>query len=117
MADSHETSAAQPAIMAACLAGLAVLERFVERNDWCEFLAADPVIRSNTSVCLSLDLPPEGVKAMAALLENEAVAYDIGAYRDAPPGLRVWCGATVEEADLEALVPWLEWAYEEVRKR
>ena len=90
---------------------LAVLERFVAANDWIEFLAASPEIRSNTSVCLVVDLPEAGVKAMARLLEAEGVAHDIGAYRDAPAGLRIWCGASVETADLEALMPWLEWTY------
>ena len=90
---------------------LAVLERFVAANDWIDFLAASPEIRSNTSVCLVVDLPEAGVKAMARLLEAEGVAHDIGAYRDAPAGLRIWCGASVETADLEALMPWLEWAY------
>jgi phosphoserine aminotransferase len=90
---------------------LAVLERFVAANDWIQFLAASPEIRSNTSDCLVLDLPEAGVKAMVKLLEAEGVAYDIGAYRDAPAGLRIWCGATIETADLEALMPWLTWAY------
>ncbi len=90
---------------------LAVLERFVAANDWIDFLAARREIRSNTSVCLTVDLPAAGVKAMAGLLEAEGVAHDIGAYRDAPAGLRIWCGASVETEDLEALLPWLEWAY------
>ena len=95
---------------------LAVLERFVAASDWIRFLAARPEIRSNTSVCLVLDLPETGVKTMVKLLETEGVAYDIGAYRDAPAGLRIWCGATVETADLEALMPWLAWAYHEARR-
>jgi phosphoserine aminotransferase len=90
---------------------LAVLERFVAANDWIAFLATSPEIRSNTSVCLTVDLPESGVKAMARLLEAEGVAYDIGAYRDAPAGLRIWCGASIETEDLEALLPWLDWAY------
>jgi len=90
---------------------LAVLERFVAANDWIDFLAASPEIRSNTSVCLTVDLPESGVKAMARLLETEGVAYDVGAYRDAPAGLRIWCGASIETEDLEALLPWLDWAY------
>jgi phosphoserine aminotransferase len=88
-------------------ANLNVLEKFVAQNDWISFLAADPRIRSNTSVCLTLKLSKEQVKKFVALLEAEGVAYDIGAYRDAPDGLRIWCGATVEQEDLEALLPWL----------
>jgi phosphoserine aminotransferase len=88
---------------------------------WIRNLAKDPATASNTSVCLSIVDPdvvaqgPEAVaavaKGIAASLEKEGVAYDIGAYRDAPPGLRIWCGATVEAADLEALTPWLDWAF------
>lgn len=101
------------ATMARCDRNLAVLERFVAERAWVSFLARDPATRSNTSVCLRLALPAEGVKRMAKLLESEGVAHDIGAYRDAPPGLRIWCGATVEEQDLEALLPWLDWAFAE----
>jgi phosphoserine aminotransferase len=75
------------------------------------FLAQDPATVSNTSVCLSVDANPEQVKEIVKLLETESVAFDIGAYRDAPPGLRVWCGATIEKEDIELLVEWLEWAY------
>ena len=95
---------------------LAAIEAFVAQRDWIRFLARDPAQRSNTSVCLSVDLEPGQVKAMVALLDAEGVAHDIGAYRDAPAGLRIWCGATVEPSDVERLMPWLEWAYEEVRK-
>lgn len=94
---------------------LAVIKEFVEQNDWIHFLAEDPATLSNTSVCLTLDATPEQVKKMASLLEQEGVAYDIGAYRDAPPGLRIWCGATVEADDLRKLGPWLTWAYETVK--
>ncbi len=104
------------ATIARCNANLAVIEQFVAENEWIDFLAGSADIRSNTSVCLSVDLPPEGVKAMVSLLADEGVAYDIGAYRDAPPGLRIWCGATVEAADLETLMPWLAWAYNEVKE-
>ncbi len=92
-------------------ANLAVLESFVERNDWIDFLAEDPDTLSNTSVCFILKADEDQIKKMTTLLQEEGVAYDIGAYRDAPPGLRIWAGATVEASDLEALCPWLEWAY------
>jgi phosphoserine aminotransferase len=98
-----------------CNRNLAVLEAFVASHDWINFLAVDAATRSNTSVCLSLDLPADGVKALVAVLAAEQVAYDIGAYRDAPPGLRIWCGATVESSDLELLMPWLEWGYAHVK--
>lgn len=96
---------------------LAVVERFVEDNSrWIKFLAADKSIRSNTSVCLLLEnMTKQEVKQVQALLERENVAVDIGSYRDAPPGLRIWCGATVETKDLEALLPWVKWAYLEVK--
>ena len=81
-------------------ANLRVLEDFVAENDWVHFLAAEPESRSSTSVCLTLDCEPAAVKEIVALLEAEDVAYDIGAYRDAPAGLRIWCGATVEEQDI-----------------
>ena len=97
-------------------ANLNVIADFVEANAWIGFLAKDPATRSNTSVCLSLALPADRVSAMVKLLEAEGVAYDIGAYKDAPAGLRIWCGATVERTDLEALMPWLAWAYEQVRQ-
>ena len=98
-------------------ANTAVIERFVAAHDWIDFLAADPAIRSNTSVCLKFTDAriKDGAafaKAVAKRLEAEGVAFDIGAYRDAPAGLRIWCGATVETSDLEALMPWLDWAFE-----
>jgi phosphoserine aminotransferase len=96
-------------------ANLAVIEAFVAQNPWISFLAKDPATRSNTSVCLSLDLEADKVKQMVKLLETEGVAYDIGSYKDAPAGIRIWCGATVESSDLQALMPWLNWAYETVR--
>lgn len=98
-----------------------VIADWVAHAKWIDFLAADPAIRSNTSVCLKVvdpavaRLAPEAqaafVKGIAASLDQEGIAYDIDAYRDAPPGLRIWCGSTVERADVEALTLWLDWAY------
>lgn len=93
---------------------LAVISSFVEQRDWIEFLARDSQQVSNTSVCLTCNLAAEQVKQMIKLLELEGVAFDIGAYRDAPAGLRIWCGATVQESDINALLPWIDWAYREV---
>ena len=103
-------------------ANLQALEEWVEKTPWIGFLAEDPAVRSNTSVCLKVvapevtALPAEDQAAfagkIASLLEKEGVALDIGGYRDAPPGLRIWCGATVEADDLRALTPWLDWAFE-----
>lgn len=95
-------------------ANLKVIADFVAANDWISFLAKDPATRSNTSVCLTLTASEEQVKRMVKLLEAEGVAYDIGAYKDAPAGIRIWCGATVEAADLQALMPWLSWAHAQV---
>jgi phosphoserine aminotransferase len=92
-------------------ANLAIIEDFVDKTPWLSFLAEDPATVSNTSVCLSVEANPEQVKEIVKLLETESVAFDIGAYRDAPPGLRVWCGATIEKEDVALLVEWLEWAY------
>lgn len=102
-------------------ANLAVLAEWVAKTDWVDFLAADPALRSNTSVCLKVvdsrvtgladDAQADFAKKLAAVLEKEGVALDIGGYRDAPAGLRIWCGATVETSDLEALTPWLDWAF------
>ena len=94
---------------------LAVISNFVATNDWINFLAKEEKERSNTSVCLILDLEADQVKALIKLLADENAALDIGAYRDAPAGLRIWCGATVEKSDLEAFMPWLEWAYNQVK--
>ncbi|WP_309082581.1 phosphoserine transaminase [Chelativorans sp.] len=104
-------------------ANFAVIDRFVEESRWLGHLAEDPATRSNTSVCLSivdeavtrLDAEAKAAfaKGLVSLLEKEGVAYDIGHYRDAPPGLRIWAGATVESSDLEALMPWLDWAFQE----
>jgi phosphoserine aminotransferase len=93
---------------------LEIISKFVADRDWISFLAENETERSNTSVCLSVDLPGDKVKQMVAMLADEGAAYDIGAYRDAPSGLRIWCGATVEPSDVEQLMPWLEWAYESV---
>ncbi len=93
-------------------ANAAALGRIVEERSWLGHLAADPATRSTTSVCLTVDGADEAfIKAMAGALEKEGAAYDIAGYRDAPAGLRIWCGATVETADVEALGPWLDWAY------
>lgn len=95
-------------------ANAAALSAWVERTPWIEHLAVAPETRSTTSVCLTLpNASPDLPKAMVSLLEKHGVAFDIGAYRDAPPGLRIWCGATVDTADLEALIPWLEWTHAE----
>jgi phosphoserine aminotransferase len=99
-------------------ANAAALDGWVQSAPWIEHLATDRAIRSNTSVCLQFaDRSDEEAnrarqKALGQLLEREGAAYDITAYRDAPPGLRIWCGATVETADIEALGPWLDWAWE-----
>ena len=93
-------------------ANAAALDRIVESRDWLGHLAADPASRSKTSVCLTVKGADEAfIKAMAGALEKEGAAFDVAGYRDAPPGLRIWCGATVDTADIEALGPWLDWAY------
>ena len=101
------------ALIARTEANAAALDRLVDQRSWLNHLARDPASRSKTSVCLTV----EGAdpKKMAKLLEAEGAAFDIGGYRDAPPGLRIWCGATVDAADIEALAPWLDWAWEESR--
>lgn len=101
---------------------LAAIEDWVERTDWIDFLADDVATRSSTSICLKivapwyLELTPENqaakAKALVSVLEKEGIAYDINSYRDAPPGIRIWGGATVETQDIKALLPWLEWAFE-----
>jgi phosphoserine aminotransferase len=113
------------ALIARADANAAELDAWVQRTPWIEHLAADPATRSNTSVCLKFaesavpGLDGEGqaalVKKMAALLEAEGAAFDVASYRDAPPGLRIWCGATVETDDIEALCPWLDWAFHQAR--
>jgi phosphoserine aminotransferase len=114
-----------PALIARSEASLASIAAWVERSDWAEFLARDPRTRSSTSICLAIKAPwfqalapagrAEAAKKIAALLEAEGVAFDIASYRDAPPGLRIWAGATVEPADIAALLPWLDWAEAEIR--
>ena len=96
---------------------LAVIADFVSKSDWLSFLAQDQNTVSNTSVCLSVEARPDQVKEMTKLLETEGVAFDIGAYRDAPPGLRIWCGTTIEKTDVKLLIDWLEWAYTTVVSR
>ena len=92
-------------------ANAAALDEIVQGRDWLGYLAKDPASRSKTSVCLTVE--GADAKAMATLLDAEGAAYDIGGYRDAPPGLRIWCGATVDREDIEALGPWLDWAREQ----
>ena len=113
------------ALIARADANAKVIADWVASTPWIEFLARDAALRSNTSVCLKVvdpsvaKLPAEAqaafVKGIAAALEKEGVAYDIDAYRDAPPGLRIWCGSTVERADVEALTLWLDWAFAETK--
>jgi phosphoserine aminotransferase len=110
------------ALQARADANAAVLFDWIERTPWIANLAVDPVTRSNTSVCLRFTDVPGGVHGerrisdrMVAMLAAEGVAYDIGAYRSASPGLRVWCGTTIEKSDLQALTPWLDWAYAKAR--
>lgn len=90
---------------------LNVIEAFVAQHDWISFLAKEKAIRSNTSVCLLVDLPADKLKKLILLLGEEKVAYDISSYSEAPVGIRIWCGATVEKSDLVQLCQWLEWAY------
>lgn len=110
-----------PALIARADANAAALDRWVRQSSWIVHLVDDPAIRSNTSVCLQFaDRSDEQAnkarqKAIVKLLEEEDAALDIGAYRDAPPGLRIWCGATVDTADIEALGPWLDWAWEQTQ--
>ena len=109
------------ALQARADANAKIIADWVARTDWIDFLAPDPALRSNTSVCLkvvdpsvlrlSADAQAAFVKSIAASLDKEGVAYDIDAYRDAPSGLRIWCGSTVETRDVEALTLWLDWAY------
>ena len=109
------------ALVARADANFTVIDRFVSASSWLGHLAVEPATRSNTSVCISIvdpdfaalgaDAQAAFAKAIVSVLEKEGVANDIGHYRDAPPGLRIWAGATVEKSDLEALMPWLDWAF------
>ena len=115
----------QPALMKRADANLAAIEAWVNKTPWAEFLAHDKKTRSNTSICIAVAdpavkaLPADGqvafIKAMAGVLEKENAAYDVAGHRDAPPHIRVWGGATVEAADIEALLPWLDWAFSEAK--
>jgi len=115
----------QPALMQRADANLATIAAWVEKTPWAEFLARDKNTRSNTSVCvavvdpavkaLSADGQVAFIKAMAGALEKEHAAYDVAGHRDAPPHIRVWAGATVETSDIEALLPWLDWAFSEAK--
>jgi len=113
------------ALMARADANTKVLSDWAAKTPWVDFLAKDPAIRSNTSVCLKVvdpavtslpvDKQADFAKALVSLIEKEGAGYDLGAYRDAPPGLRIWCGATVEKTDVEALTQWLDWAFAETK--
>jgi phosphoserine aminotransferase len=108
-------------------ANVAQISDWVSRKSWAGFLAEDANTRSTTSVCLKIVDPwflalgneaqQEVAKQLAATIEAEGVGFDLGAYRDAPPGLRIWCGATVEATDIAALLPWLDWAYAQVKAK
>jgi phosphoserine aminotransferase len=114
-----------PALIARSQANFRALSKWVRESDWVDFLARDPRSRSNTSVCLEIIDPAftgldetarrNMVKKFVALLEEEHAAYDVGGHANAPPGLRIWCGATVDSSDIEALTPWLDWAWAQVR--
>jgi phosphoserine aminotransferase len=109
------------ALMARADANTRAIATWVARTPWVAFLAADPAIRSNTSVCLkivdpavtalSIDAQSAFAKSLSAAVEKEGAGYDIAHYRDAPPGLRIWCGASVEASDVEILTQWLDWAF------
>ena len=114
--DWAESVGGHAGLIARATTNAAAVARFVEAHDWIDHLAVDPATRSTTSVCLKFTDPriADGAsfaKAVAIRMEAEGAALDIGGYRDAPAGLRIWCGSTVETADIEAMLPWLEWAY------
>ena len=103
-------------LKARCTANANALDKIVAERDWLGHLAVDHGTRSKTSVCLTVEgADADFIKAFAGLLEKEGAAYDIAGYRDALPGLRIWCGATVDTADIEALGPWLDWAWNSLR--
>jgi phosphoserine aminotransferase len=114
-----------PALIARSEANLAAVAAWVDRTPWVDFLADDPATRSCTSICLRITAPwfsalapdeqAKAAKRLASLLDKESAAFDVASYRDAPPGLRIWGGATVETGDIEALLPWLDWAYAQVQ--
>lgn len=104
-----------PELIRRSQANLALFEAFVAKHSWIRFLAQDKAVRSSTSVCFSLDLSADQVKKLVKLLEAEGVALDCGSYKDAPAGLRFWCGATVQPEDIQRMLPWLEWVYEQVK--
>ncbi len=107
-----ETLGGLSGLMARSDANAAALDAIVAERDWLGHLAADPATRSKTSICLTVAGSDEAfIKKMAGALEKEGAAFDVAGYRDAPPGLRIWCGATVDTADIVALGPWLDWAY------
>jgi len=104
-------------LQARCTANAEALDKIVAERDWLGHLATDRGVRSKTSVCLTVEgADADFIKSFAGLLEKEGAAYDIAGYRDAPPGLRIWCGATVDTADIEALGPWLDWAWASLKK-
>ncbi|HTP76322.1 MAG TPA: phosphoserine transaminase [Rhizomicrobium sp.] len=115
------------ALIARSQDNLGVLDRWTRTSNWAAFLASEQGSRSNTSVCLKIvdpwftalgpDAQADAAKKIASLLEKEGVAYDVAGYRSAPPGLRIWCGATVDKADLEALTPWLDWAFAQLKSK
>ncbi|HEY3837947.1 MAG TPA: phosphoserine transaminase [Bryobacteraceae bacterium] len=112
-------------LLARSQANLKAIEEWVGKSSWAGFLAKEPNIRSNTSICLKItdpaylalaaDAQAKHAKSVVSMLEKEAAAFDIGSYRDAPAGIRIWGGATVETSDIQALLPWLDWAYNEVK--
>jgi phosphoserine aminotransferase len=125
--DWAEREGGLPALIKRSEANLAAVAKWVEQTAWVDFLARDPKTRSCTSICLQVVDPwflelkaerrAEAIKSMVGLLADEGVAFDAASYRDAPPGLRIWGGGTVNHDDIEALTPWLDWAYGEVRQR